>query len=190
MIYFTLFLEFFKVGAFSFGGGAVMLPMLEQMVEHHGWMTQEQLYNFVGVSESTPGPIAVNLSTYIGTILGGPFGALCATTGVVLPSFLIILIVAKAYRQFKENQYIGNALDMLKPVIVGLLGCATISIAANIFSGFDIQCFAGGLLTAQNGISLFVIICAGIFTIKKMHPIAIILACSGIGALLGYVILG
>ena len=91
MIYLTLFLTFLKVGAFTFGGGYAMLPLIQDEVASHGWMEMEQLVNFIAVSESTPGPFAVNISTYIGSQLGGLFGAFCATLGVVTPSFLSLI---------------------------------------------------------------------------------------------------
>ena len=103
MIYLKLFLIFFKIGAFTFGGGYAMLPLIQEEVLGHGWMELEDLVNFMAVSESTPGPLAVNLSTYIGAETAGFPGALCATLGVVLPSFVIILIVARCFAAFQEN---------------------------------------------------------------------------------------
>ena len=101
VIFLELFFTFLKIGAFTFGGGYAMLPLIQQEVVSHQWMTLEQLVNFIAVSESTPGPLAVNLSTYVGAETGGLLGALCATFGVVLPSFVIILIVAKFYQPFR-----------------------------------------------------------------------------------------
>ena len=93
MEYLRLFLIFLKIGALSFGGGYSMLPMVQDEVISRGWLTEGELMNFVGVAESTPGPIAVNLATFIGSAQAGILGALCATLGVVLPSFIIILII-------------------------------------------------------------------------------------------------
>ena len=95
MIYLEIFLIFFKIGAFTFGGGYAMLPLIQQEMLSHGWMDMEQLVNFVAVSESTPGPLAVNLSTYVGAETAGLLGAFCAHLGVVLPYFVIIMLVAK-----------------------------------------------------------------------------------------------
>ena len=103
MIYLQLFLTFLKIGAFTFGGGYAMLPLIQEEVLGQGWMGMEDLVNFVAVSESTPGPLAVNLSTYIGAETAGFWGAVCATFGVVLPSFVIILIVARCFAAFQEN---------------------------------------------------------------------------------------
>ena len=93
MIYLRLFLEFFKVGLFTFGGGYAMIPLIKEMVLKYGWLTETQFYDFIGVCETTPGPIAVNMATYIGSVNGGFLGSLVATIGVVLPSFIIILMI-------------------------------------------------------------------------------------------------
>lgn len=104
MIYLELFWTFFKIGAFTFGGGYAMLPLIQAEVESHGWMASADLVNFVAVSESTPGPFAVNISTYVGTELAGIPGGIFATLGVVLPSFLIILLVARCFEAFRNSR--------------------------------------------------------------------------------------
>ena len=104
MLYLELFLTFFKIGLFTIGGGYAMLPLIQADVQAKGWMTAEELVNFIAVSESTPGPFAVNVSTYVGAELAGLPGAFCATLGVVLPSFLIILLVARFYAAFRSRQ--------------------------------------------------------------------------------------
>ena len=111
VIYLKLFLIFFKIGAFTFGGGYAMLPLIQQEVLSQGWMDLEQLVNFIAVSESTPGPLAVNLSTYIGAETGGLLGSFCATVGVVLPSFVIILLVAKFYQAFQTNTLVKGCMN-------------------------------------------------------------------------------
>ena len=110
MIYLELFWTFLKIGAFTFGGGYAMLPLIQAEVERHGWMTDAQLVNFVAVSESTPGPFAVNISTYVGMETGGWAGAACATLGVVLPSFLIILVVARCFVRFRSSRLMQGCL--------------------------------------------------------------------------------
>ena len=106
MIYLLLFFTFLKIGAFTFGGGYAMLPLVQGEGASHGWMTVEELVNFIAVSESTPGPFAVNVSTYVGAETGGIFGAFCATLGVILPSLVIILIVAKCFERFQKSRVI------------------------------------------------------------------------------------
>ena len=94
MIYLQLFIEFFLIGLFTFGGGYAMIPLVRETVLENGWLTEAQFYDFIGVCESTPGPIAVNMATFIGSDQAGVLGSICATLGVVLPSFIIILIIA------------------------------------------------------------------------------------------------
>ena len=103
MIFLDLFFTFFKIGAFTFGGGYAMLPLIQEEVLRKNWATSSELIDFIAVSESTPGPFAVNISTFIGTQMGGFLGSVCATLGVVLPSFIIILIVAQVFEKFKTK---------------------------------------------------------------------------------------
>ena len=109
-IFLDLFLTFFKIGAFTFGGGYAMLPLMQEEVLAHKWMELSSVVNFIAVSESTPGPFAINMATYVGSEVGGAygvmgsvFGSFCATLGVVLPSFIVILIVAKCFEKFKNT---------------------------------------------------------------------------------------
>ena len=134
MIYLKLFLTFLKVGAFTFGGGYAMFPLIQEEVLKYNWLSEEMLIDFVAVSESTPGPFAVNISTYIGSELGGILGAVCATLGVVIPSFIIILIVAKFFMKFKESKVIKGVMSGLKPCVIGLIGSAVISMALTVFA--------------------------------------------------------
>ena len=102
MIYLELFLTFLQIGAVSFGGGYGMISLIREKVLTHGWLTEKQLLDMIAVSESTPGPIAVNMATFIGSAQGGILGSFLATLGVVLPSFIVILIIASLYTQFFE----------------------------------------------------------------------------------------
>ena len=121
MIYLVLFLEFFKVGLFTFGGGYAMIPLIEEITVSYGWITESEFYDFIGVCESTPGPIAVNMATYIGATQGGILGSICATLGVVTPSFLIILLIASILKNFTQNKYVQAFLKGVKPVVVALI---------------------------------------------------------------------
>nr|MBO4518270.1 chromate transporter [Clostridia bacterium] len=116
-----LFLTFLKIGAVSFGGGYGMIPMLTDEVISHGWLTETELMNFIAVSESTPGPIAINMATFIGAAKGGFLGALLATLGVVLPAFIIILIVAAVVRGLLKFAGVKGFLSGVRPVVVGLI---------------------------------------------------------------------
>ena len=139
MIYLELFYIFLKIGAFTFGGGYAMLPLIQDEVIAHNWIDSQSLIDFIAVSESTPGPFAVNIATYVGAEVGGIFGSFCATLGVILPSFIIILIVAKCFIQFQKSIVIKGCMSGLKPAVVGLIGSAVISMSSTVFipDGFN-----------------------------------------------------
>lgn len=116
-----LFLEFFKIGLFSFGGGYGMLPLMEETVVGREWITSSQFFDFVGVAESTPGPIAINMATFIGASQAGILGSFLATLGVVLPSFIIILLIAAVLKNLTDNPYFAGFMKGVKPVVTGLI---------------------------------------------------------------------
>lgn len=178
MIYLELFLIFFKIGAFTFGGGYAMLPLIQQEVLSQGWMDLEQLVNFIAVSESTPGPLAVNLSTYIGAETAGLLGALSATIGVVLPSFVIILLVAKFYQAFQTNTLVKGCMNGLRPTVVGMIGASLLSVGASAFPT------AGGVMQWVLAAVLLAAILAAHW--KKVHPILLIVGSAVVGIAAGY----
>lgn len=132
-----LFLTFLKIGTVSFGGGYGMIPMLTDEVMSHGWLTEEQLMNFIAVSESTPGPIAVNMATFIGASQGGFLGALLATLGVVLPAFIIILIVASVIKGLLRFAGVQGFLSGVRPVVIGLIISTGLLLFANVVIGYS-----------------------------------------------------
>lgn len=193
MIFLKLFLTFFKIGAFTFGGGYAMLPFIKEAVLANSWMTLEEIIDFIAVSESTPGPFAINMATAIGNYQGsaqgvllGIFGAFSATLGVVLPSFIIILIVAKIYDKFKNSKAVAGCMTGLKPAVIGFIGSAVISIAQTVFipNGFSLAIFS----SAEFYVSAIIFIGALVATFKKVHPIIIICACAVIGIITGYLL--
>ena len=121
LIYWLLFFEFFKIGLFTIGGGYAMIPLIRQVVLKYNWATEDEFYNFLGVCESTPGPIAVNMATYIGSTQGNVLGSICATLGVVLPSFIIIVLIAAILKNLVKNKYFQAFLNGVKPVVIGLI---------------------------------------------------------------------
>ena len=131
MIYLKLFWEFFKIGLFTFGGGYAMIPLIKDAVFTNSWLTEEAFYDFIGVCESTPGPIAVNMATYVGATQAGILGSIVATLGVVLPSFIIILLVASILKRFIKNKYVTFFLNGIKPVVIGLIVYTGLSLAIN-----------------------------------------------------------
>lgn len=180
----SLFLTFFKIGAFTFGGGYAMLPLMEQEVLDHGWLTLDEIVNFIAVSESTPGPFAINMATYIGTETAGIAGAASATLGVVLPSFIVILIVAKFFMAFKDNFIVRGCMSGLKPAVIGLIGAAIITVLMTVFfpAGFSWQTFT----TYAFITSLIIFAAMAVLAFKKVHPIFIVVLSAALGIGAGY----
>ena len=131
MIYLRLFWEFFKTGLFAIGGGMATLPFLHDIGEATGWFTQAQLMNMLAVSESTPGPIGINMATYVGFTVAGVPGAVIATLGEVTPSIIVILIIAALLRNFRENRYVDRAFYGLRPASTGLILAAVLLALTN-----------------------------------------------------------
>ena len=184
MIWIELFLTFLKIGAFTFGGGYAMLPLIQSEVEGHGWLTQAEVVDFIAVSESTPGPLAINMATFVGIRTGGVFGAVCATLGVVLPSFVIILIVAKFYEKFRKSHAVDGVMYGLRPAVIGLIGAAFLSVGMTVFfpNGLKNSVFSG----AGFWLSLGIFALGAVLAFKKLHPIAIIGISAVIGIAAGY----
>lgn len=187
MIYFELFYTFFLIGAFTFGGGYAMLPLIKEAVISHNWIDEQTLIDFVAVSESTPGPFAINMATYVGSTMGGILGAACATLGVVLPSFVIILIIAKIYDKFKENKIVMGCMSGLKPAVVGLIASAILSIAATVFvpDGFNLEVIKN--IPLYCSAFIFALTCFITFKFKKVHPILIICLSAVLGIAAGFI---
>ncbi len=186
MIYLELFLTFFMIGAFTIGGGYAMLPLMQEQVAKH-WgdiISSETVTNFIAVSESTPGPFAVNMATYIGSEVGGLAGAACATLGVVLPSFVIILIVAKCYEKFRDSAVVKGCMTGLKPAVVGLIGGAILSVAAGVF--FPAGLSFAPLKTVSFYLSAAIFGGMLVLALKKVHPILIVVISAVAGVVIGY----
>lgn len=128
MLYLRLFWEFFKTGLFAVGGGLATLPFLQDMADRTGWFTRAQLADMLAVSESTPGPIGVNMATYVGFTTGGVGGALIATLGLVTPSVIVILIVAAFLKAFRDSKWVSAAFYGLRPASTALVAAAGISV--------------------------------------------------------------
>ena len=183
-----LFYEFFKVGLFSVGGGLATLPFLKEMAVRTGWFTVQQLYDMLAVSESTPGPIGVNMATYVGFTTAGVAGSLVATLGLVTPSVIVILIVARILKSFKENKYVKNAFYGLRPASMGLICSAGIGVL--LITLFNIDKFkeSGAVLDLFNlkAIILFACLMALSQIFKKIHPVVWIGVAAVVGAVFGF----
>ena len=196
MIFLELFFTFFKIGLFTFGGGYAMIPLIQSEILGKGWLAEEALINFIAVAESTPGPFAINIATYVGSEKGGEMlgmgflgsflGSACATLGVVLPSFLIILLVARFYLKFKSNRYIAGAMTGLRPAAIALIMSAVVSMGSSVFfpNGIDLSVF----MTYEfiSAAVIFVIMLTLMLCIKKIHPILLICLSAVFGIAAGY----
>ena len=184
MIFLRIFLEFFKTGLFSIGGGLATLPFLFQMAEKYGWFTPERLTQMIAISESTPGPIGVNIATYVGYTVEnlGVFGALCATLSLVLPSLIVILIIAGFLEKFRDSKVVKNVFYGLRPAVVGMLCVSLLTIFKSTFwmTGFDYILSFSGIAK----ILLFAILTFLVFKFKK-HPILYIAIGAAAGIVLG-----
>jgi len=186
MTYLKLFLTFLQIGAFSFGGGYGMISLIREKVLTYGWLTEEELLNMIAVAESTPGPIAVNMATFVGSAQGGFLGALLATLGVVLPSLIIILIIAALIRNLLKYSGVKAFLGGIRPCIVGLILATAITMFMstaigfrNIGDPFSVDFRSIMIFAVLIGIS----IAAKLGFKKKASPILMILLSAGLGML-------
>lgn len=188
MICLELFYTFFTIGLFTFGGGYAMLPLIQEQVLAHGWLSMEELVDFVAISESTPGPFAVNIATYVGAETAGVPGALCATLGVVLPSFLVILLVAKFYLRFKNSKAVSGVMYGLRSAVVGLIAAALFGMLATVFF-HNVEVSWSNVLTPEFLCSAVIFAVMAVSALKKVNPIIIIVCSAAAGILCGFVFL-
>ena len=181
MVLWELFITFFQIGLFTIGGGQAMIPLIAQEVVDHGWMTLSQLTDIIGISESTPGPYAVNIATFVGMTAGdGLVGAVWSTLGVILPSFVIMLFIAKYFQNIQDNFYINAAFTALRPATFGLIFSAIYMIAGiTLFS----QSETGSVSINWKGIIILGALIAIKLKFKKIHPILLIGISAGLGIL-------
>ena len=176
MIYLRLFWEFFKTGLFSVGGGMATVPFLYKMSEQTGWFSASQLADMIAVSESTPGPIGVNMATYVGYTTAGVAGSLVATLGLVTPEIIVILLIARILERFRKNRYVDAAFYGLRACSVGLIAAAAMLVIK--ISMFNTELFAqtgriSDLLRPKAMILAAVVLVATrwIKPLKKLHPV-------------------
>ena len=187
-----LFFEFFKTGLFAVGGGMATLPFLYDMLGRHpDWFTASQLADMIAVSESTPGPIGVNMATYVGFETSGIPGALVATLGLVTPSVIVILIVARMLRAFRSNKTVDAVFYGLRPCSVGLIAAAGILVVRIAMFRFDAYAESGILTDLFNWKALalaaaLLVLTRAVKATKKLHPVVFILASAAAGVLLSF----
>jgi len=176
-----VFWTFFKIGLFTIGGGYAMIPMIESEVMNRGWISEAELANFLAISESTPGPFAINVATFIGFRQFGVLGSLVATLGMVLPSFIIIIIIFKIYEKVIGSKTVKAVLNGIKAVVIGLILAVVANLAVNELFVFDGDTFVS-VRWASVVISVILVALMLIFK-KKMHPILLILISAVLGIL-------
>lgn len=190
MLYLRLFFEFFKTGLFAVGGGMATIPFLYDMADATGWFTDMDLANMIAVGESTPGPIGVNMATYVGYVTGlaqggipgAILGAVIATLGLITPSVIVILIIAAFLKSFRENRHVESAFYGLRPASAGMIAAAGLSVAVtNMFfadHGWSLAAvnWKGWILAA-----VLLVLTNWVKPVKKLHPIVFILASAVIG---------
>ncbi|MEA2015568.1 MAG: chromate transporter [Actinomycetota bacterium] len=194
MIYLNLIFTFFKIGLFSFGGGYGMIPLIEREIISRGWLTDQEFVNIISISEMTPGPIAINIATFVGYKTGGIPGGLLATTGVVLPSLILILVVSYYLSKYGHSPILKETIYWIRPVVLALIIQAAIFVAGNTFFKEDFAAinfldagFMGNLLENINFPAIIItVVSLAILLLAKMHPIPVILAAGSAGVILHY----
>lgn len=191
MIYLQLFFEFFKTGLFAVGGGMATLPFLYDMAEKTNWFTSAQLADMIAVSESTPGPIGVNMATYVGFTTAGFLGGLIATLALVTPSVIIIVIISYFLKAFRENKYVDAAFYGLRPASTGLIAAAGMTVVTITLLQMDLFKNSGSIMDLFNWKSLILaviiyILSNNIKQTKKLHPVFFIVGSAIIGILFGF----
>ncbi len=184
MIILELFLAFFKIGLFTFGGGYAMLPLVREEVLSHGWMADEEIVNFIAVSESTPGSFSINIATFVGMKTGGLAGAAAATVGVALPAFLVIFLAAKFFEKIRASKTLSAGMTGLKAAVIGLIGAAFLELAATVFfrEGTSLRAFTG----AAFWVSLVIFAAAAVLSFREVHPVLLICIAAVVGIAAGY----
>lgn len=188
MILFRLFFEFLKIGMFSVGGGMATLPFLYDMADETGWCTYSQIADMLAVSESTPGPIGINMATYVGYTIGGIPGALVATFGIILPGIILVIIVTSILDKFRNNLYVEGAFYGLRPASTALITSAGLLVAKITFLNLDFYKASGAIADLLNYKAVILAVILLIFTrwvkqTKDLHPAIFI----GISAVVGIV---
>lgn len=178
----TLFLEFFKTGLFAVGGGLATIPYLREMAENYPWFTLKELTDMIAVAESTPGPIGVNMATYAGYNASSVLGGIVSTLGLITPSLIIIILVAKILNKFKESKIVKNAFSGLRPAVAGLITAAAWTLfKLTMFKDAPVK-FSSDFINLSSLI-LFAILTFVVLKFKKLNPIIVII----IGAILGII---
>lgn len=187
MIYLQLFWEFLKIGLFAVGGGMATLPFLQDLAEKTGWYSQALITDMIAISESTPGPIGINMATYVGCNVAGFLGGVVATMGEILPAIVIVVMVSRYLEKFRGSKLVDAAFYGLRPAVTGLIAAAGISVVQVAMFHFDLYRQTGVLMDAFDlkKIVFFVVAFAAIKKFK-LHPVVYIACAAVVGILLSF----
>lgn len=173
MIYLQLFLSFLQIGAFSFGGGYAAMPLIQsQIVDLHHWLSFKEFTDLITISQMTPGPIAINSATFVGTKIAGIPGAIAATIGCILPSCILVTIIAYFYLKYRHLRFLQNILNYLRPAVVALIATAGVTIMISALFGSEVAIILNNFRIHQFIIFLF---CVFMLWYKKSNPIFVMI---------------
>lgn len=188
MGYLVLFLEFFKTGLFAIGGGLATLPFLYDLADKYPWFTRADLSNMIAVSESTPGPIGVNCATYAGFNAYGVWGGIVSTLGLVMPSIIVILIIAKILDKFKSNKFVQYGFEGIRPAVTAMIAVAFVDVAKETFLSLENFDSLKNIAEWVNfpALILFAVLFFATNKFKKVHPIVFIGIAAAVGVVMGF----
>ena len=196
-IYFILIYEFFKIGLFAAGGGLATLPFLSALADKYPWLTSDMISQMVALSESTPGPLGINMATYAGYMAGyNTFGspvlgvttAFTATASLVAPSFIVIMIVAKMLDKYKNSTLVNDAFSGLRPAVAGLIAAAAWSVIGTTLFNFSAASFGAAFRLPEMILFAFMLVITNVKPIKKLHPLVFIAFAAAAGIAIGYTV--
>ena len=197
MIFLTLIYEFFQIGLFAAGGGLSTLPFLNALADKYEWLTSDMISQMVALSESTPGPLGINMATYAGYMAGyntfgspllGVAAAFTATASLVAPSFIVILIVAKMLDKYKNSALVNDAFSTLRPAVAGLIAAAAWSVISVTLFNFNASAFGGAFNLLEIALFAVMLVITNVKPLKKLHPLVFIAIAAAAGIVIGYTI--
>jgi len=185
MVYLLLFYEFFKIGLFSIGGGLASIPFLYDLADKYPWFTREDVVNMIAISESTPGPIGLNMATYVGYTTAGPLGSVISTIAIIMPEIIIVLLVSRILKQFSSSRYVQSAFYGIRPVVTALISAACFEVLKISVLNWNefISSFNWANLINFKALVVFIITSFLVFRFKK-HPVYYIAGCAVVGIFL------
>lgn len=189
MIYLQLFFSFLQIGMFSFGGGYAVMPLIQgQVVKAHAWLSMAEFTDLITISQMTPGPIAVNSATFVGLKIAGVFGAFAATLGCILPSCIIVTIIARLYLKYRKLSMLQGILKSLRPAVVAMIGAAGISVLWTAFGWVNLHGISALKFVEKTDWSLVVIFVVCLVLLrKKKNPVAVMVAAGVMKTLYAFV---